>query len=199
MQGRLFTFMKKLLSKRFSYFVLAVIFLRFWADHYTEARRETIAQNTAEKQPVTSLEKPPIPRPENAGKTDSIVNFALSLKGTPYIYAGKSPDGFDCSGFIYYVFNHFGIEIPAGSANQYLIGEAVDYPEISKGDLLFFVGTQKGSKTVGHVGLVISEKGEEILFIHSSSGGGGRGVTINSLEHPHYKARFLGTRRVASI
>ncbi|MDO9554244.1 C40 family peptidase [Rhodonellum sp.] len=128
-------------------------------------------------------------------KADSLVTFAMSLQGIPYQYAGKSLEGFDCSGFLYFVFNKFGIAIPAGSANQYLLGEPVDEAEMQKGDLIFFVGYED-AEDVGHSGIVISEKGEEIKFIHSSSGGDGRGVTINRLDEPHYRNRFLGLRRI---
>lgn len=128
-------------------------------------------------------------------KADSLVTYALSLQGIPYQYAGKSPEGFDCSGFLFFVYQKFGIDIPAGSANQYLLGEPVSETEMQKGDLIFFVGYEDAND-VGHSGIVISEKGEEIKFIHSSSGGGGRGVTINSLDEPHYRDRFLGIRRI---
>lgn len=129
-------------------------------------------------------------------KVDSIIDYAVSLEGIPYLWAGKSPEGFDCSGFIYHVYNEFGIDMPGGSANQYLLGEEVEENSIVKGDLLFFTGTENGSTTVGHVGIVISTEDEEVLFTHSSSGGGGRGVTVNSLDHPQYRARFLGAKRV---
>jgi len=128
-------------------------------------------------------------------KIDSLVAYAQSLEGVPYLYAGKTIDGFDCSGFIYHVYNKYGIELPAGSANQYQEGEPIAKEEISIGDLVFFKGYEDPSDNVGHVGIVISVE-DEIHFIHSSSGGGGRGITTNSLEHPQYKERYLGARRV---
>ena len=130
-------------------------------------------------------------------KTDSLITYALSLKGIPYAYQGKSLNGFDCSGFIYFVFNKFGIEIPGGSANQFLEGIPVDESDLAKGDLVFFKGYEDDSDRVGHVGIVFSTE-DEIFFVHSSSGGGGRGITTNSLEHPQYRARFLGARRIIS-
>jgi cell wall-associated NlpC family hydrolase len=131
-------------------------------------------------------------------KIDSLVAYAQSLEGIPYLYAGKTVEGFDCSGFIYHVYNKFDIDIPAGSANQYKEGEPISKEEISIGDLVFFKGYEDPSDRVGHVGIVISIE-EEIQFIHSSSGGGGRGITTNSLEHPQYKERYLGARRVIEV
>lgn len=147
---------------------------------------------------------PPVPEPLqeeslagviSQSKADSLVTFAMSLQGIPYQYAGKSLEGFDCSGFLYFVYDRFGIAIPAGSANQYLLGEPVGEADGHKGDLIFFVGYEEAND-VGHSGIVISEIGEEIKFIHSSSGGDGRGVTTNSLDEPHYRDRFLGIRRI---
>jgi cell wall-associated NlpC family hydrolase len=131
-------------------------------------------------------------------KIDSLVTYAQSLEGVPYLYAGKTTEGFDCSGFIYHVYNKFGIELPAGSTNQYQEGEPIAKEEISIGDLVFFKGYEDPSDNVGHVGIVISVE-EEIHFIHSSSGGGGRGITTNSLEHPQYKERYLGARRIIEL
>jgi len=131
-------------------------------------------------------------------KIDSLVDYAQSLEGIPYLYAGKSVEGFDCSGFIYHVYNRFGINLPAGSVNQYLEGSHLERDELSVGDLVFFKGYEDQSDRVGHVGIVISIE-DEVQFIHSSSGGGGRGITTNSLEHPQYKERYLGARRVMEV
>lgn len=127
---------------------------------------------------------------------DSIVNYARTLQGVPYLWAGKSPQGFDCSGLVYHVFNKFGVNVPAGSSNLFTLGRPVSKNKLNKGDLVFFTGTNKDDTKVGHVGIVISETGEKVQFIHSSSGGGGRGVTINDLEHPQYAARYLGAKRI---
>jgi len=128
-------------------------------------------------------------------KVDSIIDYALSLEGIPYVWGGKTLKGFDCSGFIYHVYNKFEIEVPGGSANQYQLGEPIGEKDIQKGDLLFFTGTDRRSKRVGHVGFVISTE-DGIKFAHSSSGGGGKGVTVNDLDHPGYRKRFIGAKRV---
>jgi cell wall-associated NlpC family hydrolase len=131
-----------------------------------------------------------------ATKADSIISYAHSLHGIPYKWAGKSTEGFDCSGFIFHVFNKYGIELPASSAVIFTVGTPVTKDELVKGDLVFFTGTDISIRKVSHVGIISSEPDEKLQFIHSSSGGGGRGVTVNDLDHPHYQARYFGAKRV---
>lgn len=185
---KLFGFLKGLAQQGFFYFVLFVIFLVIVADNYSEAKKGDEISIEFKETNNDEAEVAAIPT-----TADSLIAFAMDLKGIPYHYAGNSLQGFDCSGFTYYVFQHFNIPLPRSSSQQYATGEPVPIATIKKGDLLFFSGTQNHS--VGHVGIVIAEKGADSPFIHSSSGGG-RGVTIDSLSHPHYQARFLGARRM---
>lgn len=185
-----FRYLKKLGSQGFTYFALAVFLLIALADKHAEALKEDGLETRK-----ASLEPIPV---ESRTKTDSLIDFALTLGGIPYQYAGTSPQGFDCSGFTYFVYKNFDIPIPRSSGQQFSVGIPVNEEEIQRGDLLFFKGPK--SETVGHVGIAITDHEEDKLeFIHSSSGGGGRGVTIDSLSHPHYTARFLGARRISSL
>ncbi|MGB5926878.1 MAG: C40 family peptidase, partial [Cyclobacteriaceae bacterium] len=124
-----------------------------------------------------------------------IVTFAMSLKGKPYKWAGVSPKtGFDCSGYTYFVYRELGIDIARSSRAQYKEGIEIDEKEARKGDLIFFRGTNPTSKQIGHVGIVISEPGEEtVRFVHSSTG---RGVVEDSLERTNYRRRYIGVKRV---
>lgn len=124
--------------------------------------------------------------------TDSLVNFALSFEGKPYRYGGRSPKGFDCSGYAQYVFNQFGIDLERTSRAQSHQGDPVELEQVKKGDLLFFTGPNKQSRQVGHVGLVISKAHEEIRFVHSSSHGG---VKVSGLKG-HYEGRILFAKRL---
>lgn len=128
---------------------------------------------------------------------DTLVLFAQQFMDVPYKYASCNPeDGFDCSGFVYYVFREFGIECPRSSKFFLEAGEAVELNELKKGDVLVFTGTNPNKRVGGHVGIVLSEI-EPISFIHSSSGSA-NGVTISSLDEPNYKRRFLGARNFIS-
>jgi cell wall-associated NlpC family hydrolase len=127
-------------------------------------------------------------------KVDSVLSFAKSLLGTPYRYASTDPKvGFDCSGYITYVFNHFNIKVPRSSiefANQ---GAAVPAEQAKKGDLILFTGTDSTERDIGHIGLIISTD-TTVQFIHSSSGKA-HGVTITPLNN-YYKGRYLKTIRI---
>lgn len=129
---------------------------------------------------------------------DTIVLFAKQFMDVPYEYGSCDPEkGFDCSGFVYFVFNHFGISSPRSSKNFVNAGSEVDLDELQIGDVLVFTGTDVSTRVAGHVGIVLSVD-DSIFFIHSSSGSA-NGVTISSLEEPHYRKRFLVARDLISM
>ena len=133
---------------------------------------------------------------KGTNKRDRIVNYALSLIGTPYVYAGNSRNGFDCSGFTTHVFDQNGVSIKRSSGLQANEGIAVNRNEASPGDLVIFTGTDEAVREPGHVGIVISEPGDTIEFVHSSSSRSEGGVKISKVEGTGYDARFLEIRRV---
>lgn len=120
---------------------------------------------------------------------DSIVGFAETLLGIPYLYASSDPSkGFDCSGFITYVFNHFNIEVPRSSVDFTDKGVPVSLQTAQRGDLILFTGSDSASMVVGHMGIVTGNT-DTLRFIHSSSGKAG-GVTISPLNE-HYTSRLV--------
>lgn len=128
-----------------------------------------------------------------AAPSDELIAYAVSLIGSPYIYGGTSSRGFDCSGFTSHVFQEFGIPVTRSSTTQSQDGIPVEREEAQAGDLVVFTGTNPGVREPGHVGIVISEPGDTITFVHSSSNGG---VKISQVEGTGYERRFLGIRRV---
>lgn len=133
---------------------------------------------------------------ESGDKRSDIVNYAITLIGSPYLYAGNTKEGFDCSGFSTHVFDQNGISIKRSSGLQSTEGIAVDRSEAAPGDLVIFTGTDKSVREPGHVGIVISEPGDTIEFIHASSSRSDGGVKISQVEGSGYEARFLEVRRV---
>jgi cell wall-associated NlpC family hydrolase len=130
-------------------------------------------------------------------KADSLVEFARSLIGIKYCYGSCTPrSGLDCSGFVHYVFAQSGIMLPRSSYLMAESGEEIELNDCRKGDLIFFTGTDPSSKKVGHVGIIITDKGEPIEFIHSSSGSKSNGVIITGMSSIHYQKRFLKVKRV---
>ena len=115
---------------------------------------------------------------------ERVVKFARHLLGVPYVYGGSSPrSGFDCSGFVRYVYSHFGRVLPHSSYAQFNIGRRVARGALRPGDLLFFDG-------VGHVGMYIGGG----RFIHAPHSG--TRVSISPLSG-WYSARYDGARRLA--
>ncbi|MGL4596751.1 MAG: C40 family peptidase [Bacteroidia bacterium] len=127
---------------------------------------------------------------------DSIVNYAMQFLGTPYKYACASPAGFDCSGFTNYVFAHFGIDVPRSSSAYLNFGKDISLSEARKGDVIVFRGTRREEERAGHVGIVISNPGEPLRFIHASSSKKHPGVVITDYETSAYPQRFIRICRV---
>lgn len=123
-----------------------------------------------------------------------LLDYASSFMGLRYRRGGKTPAGFDCSGFTGYVFREFGYELSSSSAAQYSDGRKVDKSEIQPGDLVFFNGRAVNGR-IGHVGIAISSDPVTgvVTFIHSANGGG---IKIDRTDAPYYASRFVGARRI---
>lgn len=118
-----------------------------------------------------------------------LIQFAKTLLGISYKYASSDPaQGFDCSGFITYVFNHFKISVPRSSVDFTNVGKEVNRANARVGDLILFTGTDSLVRIVGHMGIVM-ENTDSIRFIHSTSGKAD-GVTITTLNN-YYQGRFV--------
>lgn len=128
------------------------------------------------------------------GSPAAIVSFAKTLEGIPYLYGSSDPyKGFDCSGFITYVFNHFHLEVPRSSIDFTNVGVEVKIPEAVEGDLILFTGTDTLETFVGHMG-IITENTDSLRFIHATSGKR-NSVTITAL-NSHYLKRFVKVIRI---
>jgi lipoprotein Spr len=124
-----------------------------------------------------------------------LVAFANSLKGVPYKYGSTNVnEGFDCSGFVTYVFNHFGIAVPRASVDFTPVQQPIDIKNARPGDLILFTGTDSTDRVVGHMGIITSNYRDTVKFIHSTSGKG-YGVVETPFE-AYYKSRYLKTIRV---
>ncbi len=126
-------------------------------------------------------------------KIDTIIDFAKLFLGTKYCYGSTSPQkGFDCSGFVYYVYKQNGIELPRSSYEMGRLGKQVPMSECRKGDIILFKGPNAKINKIGHAGLIISEKGERLQFIHSSSNKKCGGVITSYYdESGYYAKRFV--------
>jgi cell wall-associated NlpC family hydrolase len=156
-----------------------------------------VARNTANTiSPVsdTTLLPSSIRVDAKAVQPDELMNFAETLIGVPYVYASTNPKvGFDCSGFITYVFNHFKVSVPRSSVDFTNVGKEVPVKEARRGDIILFTGTNPAERHVGHMGLVVSNT-DTLRFIHATSGKA-MGVTVSPLA-TYYQSRFVKAIRV---
>ena len=125
--------------------------------------------------------------PSSARAGYAIAGTALSLRGIPYRNGGADPNGFDCSGFVRYVFEQHGVSVPRSVGEQFRAGQAVAADTIEAGDLLFFSTT---APAASHVGIAIG--GDEFIHAPSTSGV----VRVERLAGSYWAPRFVGARRL---
>jgi cell wall-associated NlpC family hydrolase len=141
-------------------------------------------------QPSAGAAPTDVPAPPRAGSAFdgyAIAGTALAHRGTPYRNGGSDPSGFDCSGFVWFVFAQHGFAVPRTVADQAQLGERVSTSALDPGDLVFF-----NTKGVGatHVGIAIG--GDE--FVHAPSSKGE--VRVERLGSSYWSARLVDARRI---
>ena len=139
---------------------------------------------------------PPVELNTDSVSADSVIGFAKTLMGTRYRAASSNPlYGFDCSGFVSYVFKNFDVKVPRSSEEFYNAGERISMDDAKPGDVILFTGTKTHHPhSIGHVGIVFSNDGDGLKFIHSTSGKE-YCVTISSMDDT-YKRRFVQVVRL---
>ena len=122
--------------------------------------------------------------------SNQIVSSAKNLIGTKYLYGGTTKAGFDCSGYLGYVYRQNGVSLPRTTAGMYSTGKSVSKSNLAVGDLVFFNTSGKG---VSHAGMYIGSG----QFIHASTS---KGVRIDKLNDPYYWGKkYIGAKRVANV
>ncbi|OKL41674.1 C40 family peptidase [Pontibacter flavimaris] len=200
--------MKKTLLIMLSPVVLLALLLLFVPQHFASSNTDASASFEARTAATPSYRTASVTKAADAPTgtaaqpahtnaysdgTQDLVDYALTLMGTPYIWAGETPAGFDCSGFITHVYDRYEVALPHSSRMQAEEGEQVTRQQARPGDLVIFTGTNPQVREPGHVGIVISQPGDTIEFVHSSSNGG---VKLSQVEGSGYEVRFLQVRRV---
>lgn len=112
-----------------------------------------------------------------------IVEKARQYLGVGYLYGHSNENGFDCSGYVKYVYSNFGYDLPRSSHEQFYKSRHIKKRQVQPGDLVFF---KISGRQVSHVGIYIGDD----LFIHAPSSG--KKVTVDSMEADYYKRHFAG-------
>jgi cell wall-associated NlpC family hydrolase len=123
-------------------------------------------------------------------RRDALISDAMGFLGVKYVWGGRSPKGFDCSGFTSFVYEMSGVKIPRTSRSQSKTGKMVTVDDLQPGDLLFF--HTGASRAVNHVGIYIGSG----QFIHSSSGRNAKKVVITELRNGFYDKKFHSAKRI---
>ena len=148
---------------------------------YVKIKEEKEAQEQA-KQEQAAQEAAAAARD---AQINSLIDTAKSYIGTPYVYGGSTPSGFDCSGFVKYVYGQIGISLSRTSYTQANEGTYVAYEDLMPGDIVCF-----GSGSISHVGIYVGDG----QFIQSPRTG--YSVCIAPLSGGSYNGRFRFARRI---
>lgn len=148
-----------------------------------ESNEQTV-ENSSTSDEITSV-------PSSNTDGEKIVSFAKQYLGYRYVYGGTKPStGFDCSGFIHYVFNSCGYSISRSLSAQANTGVAVSKAELQPGDVVFFNNTSSGA--LGHVGIYIGNG----TMIHAANSN--RGVVTDTINSGYYNTYYYTARRIAN-
>lgn len=168
---------------RFYYFLVAIVALAGFPDW---GCRPSAENSSAPSIPPTERLLP---------DASHILATARRLLGAPYLSGGDRPSGFDCSGFVYYVFRENGIALPHSSAELAKTGKAIARCDAAPGDIILFTGTDSRDRHPGHAGIIVENAACMLTFIHSSSAATQSGVKYSTLTGS-YQDRFLEIRRI---
>ncbi|WP_455227946.1 C40 family peptidase [Kingella denitrificans] len=161
----------------------------------TTSRTENTARNNddeigriARQSSVTASPPPAVSLSAGRGDVDDLIGSAMGFLGVAYRFGGASPSGFDCSGFMQYIFRKaFAVNLPRTSAEQANVGVAVNRSQLQPGDMVFF---RTAGSRISHVGMYIGND----RFIHAPRTG--KRIEITSLSNRYWSARYATARRV---
>jgi len=119
-----------------------------------------------------------------------LLDYARFFKGGKYVWGGTTPKGFDCSGYVQYLYKKHGVNLPRTAWSQSKKGLLIRKDQLEKGDLLFFLTDKKRGIPVTHVGIYLGNN----EFIHAASKK--KGIIISPINRGHYADTFVSARRV---
>ncbi|MEA3434472.1 MAG: C40 family peptidase [Campylobacterota bacterium] len=128
----------------------------------------------------------------SAADRKKLLADAKYFKGGKYVWGGTTPQGFDCSGYVQYLYKKHNVNLPRTAWAQSKKGKSVNINELQKGDLLFFLTDKKRGIPVTHVGIYLGNG----KFIHAASKK--KGIIISPVHHGYYAKKFVSAKRVTN-
>lgn len=125
-----------------------------------------------------------LPRAQSLGR--QLARTATNMIGVPYVYGGRTPKGFDCSGLVYYSYQQAGIKVPRTSQEQFKAARRISLADAQPGDLLFF----RGGRKISHVAIYLGNG----HFVHAPSSG--KTVSVANLNDAYYREHFARAGRL---
>lgn len=181
------------LSNFFCVFTIIVLSLCLTNCSSVRFKKDVAKKKSRTHKPRSSK---PAPKPRAKVTTSenslrkSIITSAMRYQGIHYVYGGKTPSGFDCSGFTSHVFKENGVSLSGASRHQAKLGKAKPLQKAEPGDLIFF----KNKGKVTHVSIVVDKDEDELWVVHSTSS---RGVVKDEILHSSYwKPKIAGVRDI---
>ena len=121
-----------------------------------------------------------------------IAELSQEYLGVPYKAAGVGPEGFDCSGFVYFIYREAaGMDVSRSTTGIWISGKNVSLAQVRPGDVLVFTTVRPGAS---HTGIVLENGSSGVIFIHAASQGSKTGIIISNMNESYYKTRFMGAR-----
>ncbi|MCY0870364.1 MAG: NlpC/P60 family protein [Firmicutes bacterium] len=155
--------------------------------HLTQTQIQAIEQETAQAAQLVNNSAHIAQATKDLGNVDvaALLKYAESFMGVPYVWGGESPSGFDCSGFVQYIFRHFGVDLYRTSEEQFGEGLSVSIKDLQPGDLVFFTTYAPGAT---HVGIYIGNG----QMVDAQD----MGVSIDNVFNSYWGPKYLGARQV---
>ncbi len=158
---------------------LIIIIFFSWFLAFLSEKNESIQPQICHEVVLVQVEKP-------KSKSDLLIEEAKKYLGTKYRYGGKTPKGFDCSGFTQYIYKKEKIKLARSAGEQAKQGKKIKVKKAKRGDLLFF----GKKKSISHVGIIISEQDEPLTIIHAASSQGIVTTNIGTSKYWRSKLKF---------
>ena len=176
---------------------IIIMFLFYTGFVFSSDRKNDSIVNEADTIIISKFENDTVVLDVNSARRDSLIKYAEKWLGTRYQYGSMNPaKGFDCSGFVNFVFLEFGVKLPRSSKDFPALTNSVDLKNCKKGDIMIFAGRDPRKRPVGHVGIVYENIDGSVKFIHSATTKKIGVIITDYNKTKYYNTRLVGIKNV---